>query len=171
MAAPHLKDPNFERTVILLCEFDAKGAFGVIINRPSPIRVRHILSALDMRISTNEDSLCGWGGPVQNELCLIIHGAPPTVHDTWNICDGISIGGNKAILQHCEQNGSPFRVVLGYAGWGPEQLVSEIERGDWLYSEVTPELVFDTPTSAIYDVALSDFGLTSNCYFGDPIDN
>ena len=62
-------------------------------------------------------------------------------------------------------------MVLGYAGWGPGQLVAEIERGDWLYSDATPELIFETPISAIYDIALADMGLTSNLYFGTPIDN
>ena len=133
--------------------------------------VSQVLLALELDITSEENSKCSWGGPVQNELCLIVHAAPPSEHDTWNLSDRISVGGNRALLSHCDQHGSPFRLILGYAGWGPGQLVSEIERGDWLYSEATPELIFETPMSAMYDVALSDFGMTENSFYGSPIDN
>lgn len=103
--------------------------------------------------------MCGLGGPVQREVCLIIHGAPPSDEDTWHISKGISVSSQKSCLNNCINNNHPFRAVLGYAGWAPEQLVAEIEKGDWLYTDATPELIFQSPMTAMYDLALAEIGL------------
>jgi putative transcriptional regulator len=164
LAMPQLADPNFARAVILMIEHSDAGSFGLVINHPSPIRAAELLESLEMRWG-GEDSAVVWaGGPVSPSTGWVLHEpvgiAQPGVGGTIAITSSISLSTSperlRAIASQPPRN---IRLLLGYSGWGPGQLATEMARGAWLHTSADPTLVFGTPPSEIWDTAMRSLGI------------
>ena len=170
IASPQLKDPFFQRTVVLLWHHDADGAIGVVINRP----LAHALSEVidldrSLDLSMYEDGLVSWGGPVEAGTGTVIAGVGLEEEDAWILPDNMSVTRSQEVLVRLVRRRVPLVLCLGYAGWGPNQLDQEFEAGGWLSTDMTRELVFDTPPEERYDRALATLGLTANTVWMTPI--
>ena len=147
VATPDLVDPTFRRSVVLICQHNADGALGLIINRPSDDTVGSVLPLACGDASLLDDSV--WhGGPVGTEGVFILHdtggGAEPPV------TEGVSFGGDEALLQELLEKdslGEEFRarLYLGYAGWGEGQLEFEMSAESWIVVPATSSQVFCRP--------------------------
>jgi putative transcriptional regulator len=162
IAAKRLRDDNFYKTVVLMLEHSSQGAMGLIINRPSSIRVSHALSGHFDLPDTEDVVFCG--GPVEPEALVILHDDSKFENDGPSVLPGLFVGGSPASFEKviCEAAASDnmkhcFRVLSGYSGWGGGQLENEIARGDWLIHPACRELVFYDDPYSVYDVVLQRF--------------
>lgn len=170
IASPQMRDPNFERTVILLCQFDEEGAIGVVINRSAPITVRAVTDEVKLPPPSHGTEQAWWGGPVGRGTCFVIWRGQTRDDEGWTVGTEVAISQSLERLEQLIQANRHFHVSIGYAGWAPEQLIEEIERGSWLYVEADPELIFETPMASRYDHALALLGLTASTVIMQPGD-
>ena len=166
---PSLDDPNFERTVTLICQHDSDGALGIVINRPMEIHAADILKELDIDPGTTDlNGITVFrGGPVQPELGLILHETDSTACDfeaTVSVGDDLRLTMSIDILEAMARAEGPNRalIALGYAGWGPGQLDTEMTDNAWLSVPATIELLFDTPFEQRWDGAAKSIGIDLN---------
>lgn len=158
VAAKSLRDPNFHKTVVLLLEHGEQGATGLIVNRPSSIKVSHALSAI-FNLPEMEDVVFV-GGPVEPSALLMLHNAELFQDSEASPVPGLYVGGSaesfEQVLMNCGTGTDQphFRIFSGYSGWGPDQLEGEIDRGDWLIHPGCCDLLFRADPYEVYDVVL-----------------
>ncbi len=166
VAAPQLKDPHFDSTVILMIEHeDDDGSLGLVINRPAVVKLEAVLG--EMRIATpdpidlKDHPPLLYGGPVSPERGWIIHTPDWTGPGTRAVDETLSVTASKDILEAIASAAGPekYRFCLGYAGWGPHQLVEEIKSGAWITVPFFPELIFETSLEEIWAKALGRLGI------------
>jgi putative transcriptional regulator len=139
----------FHRSVVLICEHDPDGAFGLILNRPSDNKLRDVLPG-DLPESLKDERLFG-GGPVQPAAMSYLH------HDAFipsaNVITNLTVGHDLEELIEIGKSWSPakqLRVFAGYAGWSPGQLDDEIKRQAWLQHPASIDLVFFTSPDTLW---------------------
>jgi putative transcriptional regulator len=158
LSMPQLLDPNFHRTVVLLCEHTAEGAFGLVLNRPTETSASE---AVQLSPPPSRDSgLALWsGGPVEPQRGWILTGAEPVDTESVTVVPGVYLSTSPLLLRRLIETGPPrTRVLTGYAGWGPGQLDAELSASAWLISDVDPEIVFDTPPDSMWERAIRSLG-------------
>jgi putative transcriptional regulator len=164
LAMPQLADPNFSRAVVLMIEHGEAGSFGLVINHPSPIRAAELLDSLEMSWR-GEDSAVVWaGGPVSPSTGWVLHEpvgiAQAGIGGTIAITSSISLSTSPERLRAiASQPPRHIRLLLGYSGWGPGQLATEMARGAWLHTSADPTLVFGTPADEMWDTAMRSLGI------------
>jgi putative transcriptional regulator len=162
IAMPQLLDPNFYRSVVLMIEHEEEGSFGLIVNRPSELRLRNILDSVELEWQGEPESVAWWGGPVQPETGWVLHEPIAGIddEDSREIAPGICLTNAPDTLRRlCAKPPKHMRFVLGYSGWGARQLASELAEGAWVNSLVTPELIFRTPAESMWEMALHGIGV------------
>ena len=165
-----MRDPNFERTVILLCQHDDRGALGLVITRETDLPLSTVVEEMEVEGAIAPDRSVLWGGPVEPGTGFVVTRDVPMNDDGWEVGRGVVVSPSRDRLVSSLQSLSPFLLCLGYAGWGPGQLDGEIEQGAWLYTEVEPDIVFETDVSERYDRALGRLGLVSGQVWMQPVD-
>lgn len=149
IAMPGLADPNFARSVTLICEHSDKGAMGIVINRPTELKLRDILEQLDIPASDARlaDMPVFYGGPVQNHRGFVVHQPLGHWDATLPVTEHLGVSTSRDILEAIAENDGPERclVALGYAGWAPGQLEREILENSWLYGPANDEILFSVP--------------------------
>lgn len=166
---PFLPDPNFERTVILLCEHNQQGSFGFILNKPSLLRMTDVIQEIEV-----SSELLYVGGPVQQDTLHFIHRSSE-VDGGLEIADGIFWGGNfetvAMLIKQKQLKSSDFRFFLGYSGWGEGQLNDELETNSWIVSDtVTPQQIFDTEPEILWKEVLKEMGGKFKMFSNYPTD-
>jgi len=164
-----MSDPFFEGAVVLLCQHDDDGAFGLIINRPGSLSISQVASAVDVSCTHNGSEMTWWGGPVGQGACFIIWRGEATQEEGWTISENIAVSQSLHTLRRLVDTGEDFHVTVGYSGWESTQLETEISTGSWLYVEADPQIVFDLPMNQRYDAALALLGLTRHTVWMTPI--
>jgi putative transcriptional regulator len=158
LSMPQLQDPNFARTVVLLCEFNPDGAFGLVLNRPTTVAASEMVR-LDPPVVGGNDMPLLIGGPVEPQRGWILLGDEP--QDEFKcIRDGLYLSTSPALLRAVlEARPAPrARVLAGYAGWGPGQLDEELAQSAWLLADVDLDIVFDVPAEAMWETAIRRLG-------------
>jgi len=146
---PGMGDPHFDHTVVLVCQHDEQGVFGVMVNRPIDFTVGELLQQLNIEVL--DLSVAGQtalsGGPVQNEQGFILHDGARSWESTLRITDDLAITSSKDILHDIAKGTGPrqFLLVLGCAGWGPGQLEHELKENTWLTCAATSQILFEMP--------------------------
>jgi putative transcriptional regulator len=170
LAMPQLVDPNFTRSVVLMIEHGDEGSFGLVINQPSPILASELLGSLDMEWGGADDEVVWAGGPVSPTTGWVLHGPTAGLGAT----QGLGSSGTIEVSPEIALSTSPeklrqlgkmpprrLRLLLGYSGWAPGQLASEMTRGSWLFADADPALIFDTPADAIWARAMASIGIAN----------
>lgn len=170
LSMPQLVDPNFNRTVVLLCQHSDRGAFGLVVNRPlmtsGPVvvEVRAETGAAEPRtVRSSEAELQMWvGGPVEPQRSWILVGDDEDVVEEARvqIADGLYLSTSPDLLQRLMGPEPPARTrfIVGYSGWGPGQLDAEIQESAWLISDIDRELIFNTPADRLWEAAIRRIG-------------
>lgn len=150
IAVPGMSDPNFQRTVTLVCQHTADGAMGLMLNRLSDYKVGDVLD--QMSIATDLQALADapvlLGGPVQPERGFVIHEPGAEQWDsTFQLSDELALTTSRDILAAMARGEGPKRalVALGYAGWGEGQLETELQENSWLAVAADRGILFETP--------------------------
>ncbi|MFV8783942.1 YqgE/AlgH family protein [Microbulbifer sp. SA54] len=162
LAMPGMEDPRFHKAVTFVCEHSAEGTMGIVINAPSKVLWREVFSQL----SLEDNSLRGdepviMGGPVAQEQGFVLHGRGMKFASTVEVSDDISLTASKDIIESLAAGRGPDDVLLalGYAGWGPGQLESEIAENAWLTLPAEPEILFATPWEKRWQLAAARHGI------------
>lgn len=159
VASPAMPDGRFARTVVLIVEHNARGAFGVIVNRPAGERplalLLESLGEKDTTVSGNVPVFAG--GPVQPEVGFVLHSADYGGAGTLHVTDQIALTSSRQILLDIGSSKGPQKslIAFGYAGWAPGQLEGEIEHGAWLMAPAEPKIVFDEERDKVWDSAFA----------------
>jgi putative transcriptional regulator len=158
LSMPQLQDPNFTRTVVLLCEYNADGAFGLVLNRPTTVAASEMVRIEPPVVGGNGMPL--WiGGPVEPQRGWILVGDEPAV-EFKTIRDGLYLSTSQPLLREvlAARPAPRARVLAGYAGWGPGQLDEELAQSAWLMADVDLDIVFDVAADAMWETALRRLG-------------
>jgi putative transcriptional regulator len=154
IAGPGLVDPNFFRTVVLIVEHSADGALGLVLNRPSETSVGEAVSELDELLDPDEPLYIG--GPVQPSSLIIVADFEDSEDAALIAFDdvGVVAGGADQDPPAVKQ----ARAFVGHSGWGPGQLDSEIERGDWILEPALREDAFTEEPLGLWESVLTRKG-------------
>jgi len=167
IAAPMLKDPNFDRTVVLMCIHNEEGAMGLIINRPAPLTMRDILQQLGMEcVNEPEGAQTAMvGGPVALDSGLLLYQVTPESEhrdDELVITEELRLCPNRDMLHAIGKGQGPrkYHMFLGHSGWGPGQLEAEFAQGAWIPAPMRLDLIFSTPIDTRWEEALRGEGVS-----------
>ena len=163
IALPALADPNFSRTVALICQHDAQGAMGVVVNRPSEYTLGQVFS--QMGIESADQALCAQvvlhGGPVHPERGFVLHDGEREWDSTLAVAQGLYLTTSRDILEAMAAGDGPAHAVvaLGCAGWGEGQLEHELGENTWLTAPPDTELLFELPLERRWQTAAGRIGV------------
>ncbi len=150
VAMPGLEDENFRHSVTLLCEHSEKGALGLVVNRPTDLRLSDMLDQIGVdHEAMPGDPIVFWGGPVQPERGFVVHTAPGGWDSTLKVDDNLYITTSRDVLGAIGRGEGPsdYLVLLGYAGWGEGQLETEVLANSWLNAPVEQQVLFNLPAA------------------------
>ena len=162
LATPHLKDPNFEKSVVLMIEHHDQGALGMIVNRPTQFPVSKVLQSADIHWWGDPDTVLWEGGPVMRESCWLLHENVSLFLDRGmlEVAPGIVLSSSTERLKELARKPpKSMRFLRGVAGWGPSQLEQEMAGGYWITAEVSRDLLFDIPHEEMWQTAYRRMGI------------
>lgn len=159
LSMPQLQDPNFARTVVLLCDYVPDGAFGLVLNRPTGMPASEMVK-LDPPVVGGNTLPLSIGGPVEPERGWILLAEEPDDPDYRTIREGLYLSTSPLLLRRVlTATPAPRALVLaGYAGWGPGQLDQELAQSAWLMGDVDLDLVFDVDPAHMWETAIRRLG-------------
>jgi len=163
IAMPGLRDPNFARTVTLVCEHSSEGAMGIVINRVTDLTLADVLSQMDIVTSESRHLALPVhiGGPVQSNRGFVVHEPVGGWESTLAIDDSLGVSTSRDILVAIAENRGPERclLALGYAGWSPGQLEREMAENAWLSGPADRQILFDLPAEQRWSAAVERLGV------------
>ena len=167
VAMPSLKDGYFDKSVILLCEYNASGAMGFVINSPSTTSVDDLLCELGLNGQPVQNKPIMIGGPVQPELCWVVHTTDYEGRSTTALGSNLALSAAQEVLTSITEGVAPTDYLLGvgYAGWGPGQLDNEIEQEAWWLADLDPLSILQYTCDDRWDQVMEKLGLQKTPYF------
>jgi putative transcriptional regulator len=167
IAMPSMLDPVFGGTVVYVCEHNAEGALGMIINRPTDMTMGVLFDRLELtlEIGPHGEPRSGrpvmFGGPVQVERGFVLHAPDDDYSSSLVVSDQIALTTSRDVLEAVAAGRGPRRlmVTLGCAGWSAGQLEEEILRNGWLTVQADPAVLFDTPVEERFTAAMHLLGI------------
>lgn len=171
IAMPNMRDPRFARTVIYMCAHNADGAMGLVVNRLiGSITFPDLLEQLGIDNSSVSDEIrVHFGGPVESGRGFVLHSAEYEREGTLHVSRQVGLTATIDILRDMASGSGPQHslLALGYAGWGPGQLDSEIQANGWLHVEADDRLVFGADLDGKWEQAISKLGFDLSMLSGD----
>ncbi|HPG11211.1 MAG TPA: YqgE/AlgH family protein [Chitinophagaceae bacterium] len=169
IADPFLKDPNFLRTVVFLCEHKTEGSFGFVLNRQYENTLGEIIPELE-----NNNIPVFYGGPVQMDSIHFLHQYPETIPGSQEVMKGIYWGGDfdmvVDLLKNDKLDPAKIRFYIGYSGWSEGQLSQEMDEKTWLTVKATRKIVFHKDAKEIWKDSLKQLGGDYEIMVNFPID-
>lgn len=163
IAMPGLSDPHFHATVTLICEHNADGALGIVINRPLPLPLSELLSQLSLTARDPEiaEMPVYGGGPVAADRGFVLHNSGYDYEGSLAVSADIQLTFSRDVLDALAAGAGPEKrlVALGYAGWAAGQLEAEMLANSWLNVPATSEIVFDLPYEERWKSAARSLGI------------
>ena len=150
VASRDMKDTRFSRSVILVISYDSRGAMGLIINRPSKVKLAKIFPKIK---GIRSSDTIYFGGPVAGNRLLILIRSGAKLRDSYHIFSDIYVSADRKVIQRIinrKVSGEEFHVYVGYAGWAPGQLEKEVLKGGWHILPADAEAVFSKKPSNIW---------------------
>jgi putative transcriptional regulator len=162
LSMPQMNDPNFARSVVLLCKHTEDGAFGLVVNRPLLTSGRVTVN-LDPPVSTERELQVWIGGPVEPQTSWLLVGHEPDAEEElrgMRITDNLYLSTSPTLLRRQLEPSPPplTRLIVGYSGWRPGQLEEELKASAWLMSDIDRDLMFNTPPEKLWEAAIRRLG-------------
>jgi putative transcriptional regulator len=175
IAMPSMLDPIFGGTVIYVCEHNASGALGVIINKPTDMTMDVLFERIDLSLEIlakrvqPDNKPVMFGGPVQVERGFVLHAPVGQYSSTMKVTDMIGLTTSKDVLEAAAVGQGPERILvsLGCSGWSAGQLEEEISRNGWLTVPAVPSIIFDLPIEQRFAAAMKLLGIDPMMLGGD----
>jgi putative transcriptional regulator len=170
IAMPGMGDGTFAGTVVYMCEHNAKGALGLVINKPIDIKLKSLFEKVELTLERSDlaEEPVYFGGPVQTERGFVLHerlggeaGEGGHYNSSLQIPGGLEMTTSKDVLEALSHGAGPKKILvtLGYSGWGAGQLEDEMSRNGWIHVGAQADIIFDTPVEKRYARALSLLGI------------
>lgn len=160
MAMPDLMDPNFFRSVVLLCSHTEEGAFGLVLNQPAGASMKSVCEGAEIDWEGSDARHAYLGGPVEPTHGWVIHDSVQRFEDTQDIAPGLAIStSQEALRAYGRDPEGDYRLCLGYAGWGAGQLDEELATGSWLTTKVCTKVAFRTEAAGLWRAAIALVGI------------
>jgi putative transcriptional regulator len=156
VASPALRDPNFQRTVILIGAHSKDGAMGIVLNRPSQVTVGQAVPQLEPAV--DEQDPVYLGGPVQPDSIVMLGEFLDPSPAGLLVLGRIGFPAPEAGIEELAEATTRRRVYAGYAGWSEGQLDAELEQGDWIAHPARPEDVFTESPEELWSEVLERKG-------------
>ncbi|MBX3246155.1 MAG: YqgE/AlgH family protein [Myxococcales bacterium] len=166
VAAPSLRCPFFNHTLVLLVDHGDEGSFGFVVNKEAPLDFRGVAEELGLELEDPRvaDVPVLRGGPVAPETGWIVfdpEGAPEVPGDVLHVTARLALTASVDMLRAMAAGQAPRRALLtlGYAGWSPGQLEGEMREGSWIPVDLDPALLFERPIAERWELALQSLGI------------
>ncbi|OIR02978.1 hypothetical protein GALL_149780 [mine drainage metagenome] len=154
---PFLKDPNFLRTVVVICDHQYEGSFGFVLNKLYDQKIGELVPDLE-----GIDFPVYYGGPVQTNTLHFLHQRPELIDGGILVTDNVYWGGDfETVIELLKENRlkqNDIRFYIGYSGWGEGQLEEELKTKSWITSQGTSKLIFHRNADMIWKDALRNLG-------------
>ena len=156
IAEPFMGDANFDRSVVLLCEHNERGSFGLVLNQATTLTVGDVLDNM------YSDLPLYLGGPVEQNTLHFIHRLGNKIENSIPISEGLFWSGNfeevRKLLNFGAIKENDIRLFIGYSGWGAGQLEKEMNKNSWIVAKTDAETLFETPTKELWRAVLRAMG-------------
>lgn len=164
IAMPGMGDPRFEKSVVFMCAHSPEGALGLIVNKPAPeLKFSALLKQLGVEVGDPaRDIRVHFGGPVDNGRGFVLHSSDYSSTDsTLAVNESFGMTATLDVLEDIARGSGPDEALLalGYSGWGPGQLESEILQNGWLTCDADHDLVFGPEDGSKWTAALATLGI------------
>ncbi len=172
IANPVLPDPNFSRTVVLLCNHNDEGSFGLVVNRKSDLTAAEIFG--ESKLLKYHEQEVFIGGPVSQSQVFYLCRTPEPIPQLETICPGIQLGMSWDVLEEIyPKMDNPLvqiRFYLGYSGWGMDQLNKEMKQKSWLTCNASEDFVFDSSDPLVWAKVVRSLGKEYEYLLTAPVD-
>ena len=163
VAMPQMEDQRFARSVVYICAHTEDGAMGLILNKlAEAINFSDLLEQLNLPVATVSDKTrVHFGGPVDTGRGFVLHSDDFTQEASLLIKNGVALTATVDILSAISEGNGPkkYLLALGYAGWAPGQLDSEIQANGWLVAPADTDILFGPKIENKWNTALSTLGI------------
>ena len=160
VASPLLRDPNFLRTVVLMCDHTDEGSWGLVVNRRTDLTFGTLLEDLPFPAATNGPVF--WGGPVETSRMQTLHRLRRDLGEVTEVCPGVDLGLDvdtfREVLDGTLMPGESLQAYVGHAGWGPGQLEAELATGSWIPCTAEARFVFEVDPEEMWERVLRSLG-------------
>jgi len=157
LSEPFMLDPNFRRSVILLCQHDKEGSFGFILNRQLDLKLSDVLPEY-----AYFQAPIYYGGPVEPDTLNYLHNLGDELKNSEKIADGVYWGGSfetlKILLAQQKVEPHQIRFFLGYSGWGEHQIEEELDQNSWIVTQSQSSDIFNPDQEKLWGNILKDMG-------------
>ena len=160
VASPLLQDPNFVRTVVLMCAHGDHGSWGLVVNRLTGFTYGELLD--DLPFPASSQGPVFWGGPCEPSRMQVLHRLRRELPHEMEVCRdvrlGIDVDTFRQIVGDALLPGEALQAYVGHSGWGAGQLDAELESGSWITCSADPQFVFDTSPDDVWETVLRSLG-------------
>jgi putative transcriptional regulator len=167
VSMPQMVDPNFAKTVVLLAEYGAHGAFGLVLNRRMDEPAMTIVTA-DEPLDIHPKMHLYTGGPVEPTRAWILTAREELDPEALEVTAGVFLSASPTLVRRTLESAPDpeVRMVVGYAGWGAGQLDGELAQGGWLLAPVQADLIFETSSDKMWEAAIRRLGAEPSMLHG-----
>ena len=162
IATSNVRDPYFHNSVVYLFDYNKKGSMGVIINKPSPLRMEHLFKAIDKESPAQfQDSWLLLGGPMQIDRGFLVHTPIGNWESSLVVNNEVAVTTSRDIIESLLNNNSSIKslATIGYSAWAAGQLEEELNNNDWIVTPADLSILFDMPYHQRYTAALKASGI------------
>ena len=157
ISMPHLNDPFFSKSVVLICDHNSHGSMGIILNK----KLDQKKSNPDFDVETlSKERVIFFGGPVMVNFTLLLHDEKKLEDTSYKIAENLFLSSNGFTNNKIRISNKKF--ISGYAGWSKGQLENEIKNGDWIVQKAKDDLIFETDCAKIWNNAMKSLGFNYN---------
>lgn len=174
ISEPFLKDFYFKRSIVLLAEHNEDGTFGLVLNKPTSIKISEIINDESFHVSEEFDCNVFLGGPVKTDSLFFIHTRNDLIENCIKIIDGLFWGGDIKLVNHLIENNiltkNDIRFYIGYSGWEPKQLDQELREHSWVVANTNVDFLLKNPPENLWKNAVKLLGKEYADWVNYPID-
>ncbi len=158
ISTPEVDSGLFFRAVVLVCEHNQNGSFGLVINKKLDLDLPEEI--VNIQNLSNPHVGIRAGGPVQTNQMMLLHTSSKIPNQTMQVCDEVYLGGDLQFLQEAmsDSNGPEINLYFGYAGWGGGQLEREFLDGGWFLQPANARVIFHMPPEKMWALLLREMG-------------
>jgi len=158
ISTPEIETGIFFRAVVLVCEHNPNGSFGLVINKSLELELPEEI--INIHNLANPNVGIRAGGPVQTNQMMLLHTSDLITQQTLQITDNVFLGGDLQFLQEAitDEQGPQIHLCFGYAGWGAGQLEREFLDGSWFLQPASKQHIFDIPPDKLWQTLLREMG-------------
>ena len=153
ISMPHMNDPFFSKSVVLICDHNSHGSMGIILNKKLDQGKSNVESS---RKSSSNKRVIFFGGPVMVNFTLLLHDEKKLEDTSYKIAENLFLSNNGFTNNKIRISNKKF--ISGYAGWSKGQLENEIKNGDWIVQKARDDLIFETDCEKIWNNAMKSLG-------------